>query len=54
MENFELVSIVVIVLSKILLVYDVFNDVIKLGEINFYVKKVVDFWVVVEWFIIWF
>lgn len=38
MENYEFVSIVVIVLSKILFVYEVFNDVIELVEINFYVK----------------
>ena len=49
-ENSELASTAATALSKILLVYDAFNDVIKLGETNPYAKKVVDSWAAAEWF----
>jgi len=37
-------------LSKILLVYDAFNDVLELSKTNKYAKKVVDSWAAAEWF----
>ena len=37
-------------LSKILLVYDAFNDVLELSKTNKYAKKVVDSWSAAEWF----
>jgi len=38
-------------LSKILLVFDAFNDVLKLSEVNPYAKQVVDAWSNAAWFI---
>jgi aconitate hydratase 2 / 2-methylisocitrate dehydratase len=37
-------------LSKILLVYDAFHDVLELSKTNSYAKKVVDSWAAAEWF----
>jgi aconitate hydratase 2/2-methylisocitrate dehydratase len=37
-------------LSKILLVYDAFNDVLELSKTNKYAKRVVDSWAAAEWF----
>ncbi|MBE9234704.1 bifunctional aconitate hydratase 2/2-methylisocitrate dehydratase [Anabaena aphanizomenioides LEGE 00250] len=37
-------------LSKILLVYDAFHDVLELAKTNKYAKKVVDSWAAAEWF----
>jgi aconitate hydratase 2/2-methylisocitrate dehydratase len=37
-------------LSKILLVYDAFNDVLELSKTNKYAKQVVNSWVEAEWF----
>lgn len=37
-------------LSKILLVYDAFHDVLELSKTNPYAKKVVDSWAAAEWF----
>jgi len=39
-----------IALSKILLVYDAFHDVLELSKTNKYAKKVVDSWSAAEWF----
>ncbi|NEQ78129.1 MAG: bifunctional aconitate hydratase 2/2-methylisocitrate dehydratase [Okeania sp. SIO2C9] len=49
-ENSELANIAAQALSKILLVYDAFNDVIELAETNPYAKQVVDSWAAAEWF----
>jgi len=49
-ENFELANTAAQALSKILLVYDAFNDVIELAETNPYAKQVVDSWAAAEWF----
>ncbi|MGD1804367.1 bifunctional aconitate hydratase 2/2-methylisocitrate dehydratase [Dapis sp. BLCC M126] len=49
-ENSELANTAVKALSKILLVYDAFNDVIELAETNPYAKQVVDSWAAAEWF----
>lgn len=38
-------------LSKTLLVFDAFNDVLQLSEVNPYAKQVVDSWAAAEWFI---
>jgi aconitate hydratase 2/2-methylisocitrate dehydratase len=38
-------------LSKTLLIFDAFNDVLKLSETNPYAKQVVDSWANAEWFI---
>ncbi|MFM6013634.1 MAG: aconitate hydratase B, partial [Cuspidothrix sp.] len=38
-------------LSKTLLVYDAFHDVLELSKTNKYAKKVVDSWAAAEWFI---
>jgi aconitate hydratase 2/2-methylisocitrate dehydratase len=37
-------------LSKIVLVYDAFNDVVELSKTNSYAKQVVDAWAAAEWF----
>ncbi|MFM6010671.1 MAG: bifunctional aconitate hydratase 2/2-methylisocitrate dehydratase, partial [Dolichospermum sp.] len=37
-------------LSKILLVYDAFHDVLELSKTNKFAKKVVDSWAAAEWF----
>jgi aconitate hydratase 2/2-methylisocitrate dehydratase len=37
-------------LSKILLVYDAFHDVLELAKTNKYAKKVIDSWAAAEWF----
>ncbi len=37
-------------LSKIVLVYDAFNDVLELSQTNPYAKQVVDAWAAAEWF----
>ncbi|QNP30593.1 bifunctional aconitate hydratase 2/2-methylisocitrate dehydratase [Cylindrospermopsis curvispora] len=39
-----------IALSKILLVYDSFNDVLELSQTNSYAKQVIDSWSAGEWF----
>ena len=49
-ENYELASTAATALSKILLVYEAFNDVIELAETNPYAKQVVDSWAAAEWF----
>ncbi|MDJ0518275.1 MAG: bifunctional aconitate hydratase 2/2-methylisocitrate dehydratase [Trichodesmium sp. MO_231.B1] len=49
-ENSELANTAAKALSKILLVYDAFNDVIELAETNPYAKQVVDSWAAAEWF----
>ncbi|MGB3511740.1 MAG: bifunctional aconitate hydratase 2/2-methylisocitrate dehydratase, partial [Microcoleaceae cyanobacterium] len=49
-ENAELANTAATALSKILLVYDAFNDVIELAQTNPYAKKVVDSWAAAEWF----
>ena len=51
-ENAELAITAATALSKILLVYDAFNDVIELAETNSYAKQVVDSWAAAEWFTI--
>ena len=38
-------------LSKTLLVFDAFNDVLELSDINPYAKQVIDSWANAEWFI---
>ncbi|MBD2740064.1 bifunctional aconitate hydratase 2/2-methylisocitrate dehydratase [Coleofasciculus sp. FACHB-1120] len=37
-------------LSKIMLVYDAFHDVLELSETNSYAKQVIDAWAAAEWF----
>ncbi|NEQ40827.1 MAG: bifunctional aconitate hydratase 2/2-methylisocitrate dehydratase [Okeania sp. SIO3I5] len=49
-ENSELANTAAKALSKTLLVYDAFNDVIELAETNPYAKQVVDSWAAAEWF----
>ncbi|MEB3341825.1 bifunctional aconitate hydratase 2/2-methylisocitrate dehydratase [Okeania sp.] len=49
-ENSELANTAAQALSKTLLVYDAFNDVIELAETNPYAKQVVDSWAAAEWF----
>ncbi|NET26935.1 bifunctional aconitate hydratase 2/2-methylisocitrate dehydratase [Okeania sp. SIO1I7] len=49
-ENSELANTAAKALSKILLVYDAFNDVIELAQTNPYAKQVVDSWAAAEWF----
>lgn len=50
LENSELANSAATALSKILLVYDAFNDVIELAQTNPYAKQVVDSWAAAEWF----
>ena len=50
LENSELASTAATALSKIMLVYDAFNDVIELAQTNPYAKQVVDSWAAAEWF----
>jgi len=38
-------------LSKTLLVFDAFNDVLALSDVNPYAKQVIDSWAAAEWFI---
>ena len=38
-------------LSKTLLVFDAFNDVLELADVNPYAKQVIDSWANAEWFI---
>lgn len=47
----NLAATAAIALSKTLLVFDVFNDVLALSETNPYAKQVIDSWVAAEWFI---
>ncbi|NEP79387.1 MAG: bifunctional aconitate hydratase 2/2-methylisocitrate dehydratase [Okeania sp. SIO3B3] len=49
-ENSELANTAAKAVSKILLVYDAFNDVIELAKTNPYAKQVVDSWAAAEWF----
>ena len=43
-------SAAAVALSKILLVYDAFNDVLELSNSNSYAKQVMDSWAAGEWF----
>jgi aconitate hydratase 2 / 2-methylisocitrate dehydratase len=47
----NLASAAAVALSKTLLVFDAFNDVVTLADINPYAKQVLDSWVNGEWFI---
>jgi aconitate hydratase 2 / 2-methylisocitrate dehydratase len=47
----NLASTAAVALSKTLLVFDAFNDVVTLAETNPYAKQVLDSWVNGEWFI---
>jgi aconitate hydratase 2/2-methylisocitrate dehydratase len=47
----NLASAAAVALSKTLLVFDAFNDVVALADINPYAKQVLDSWVNGEWFI---
>ncbi len=46
----ELATVAAQALSKTLLVYDSFHDVLELAETNSYAKQVVDAWANAEWF----
>ncbi|MBD1839331.1 bifunctional aconitate hydratase 2/2-methylisocitrate dehydratase [Coleofasciculus sp. FACHB-64] len=46
----ELASAAATALSKIMLVYDAFHDVLELSETNSYAKQVIDAWAAAEWF----
>ena len=50
-RNSNLASAAAIALSKTLLVFDAFNDVLHLSETNPYAKQVVDAWANASWFI---
>ncbi|MCU0532483.1 MAG: bifunctional aconitate hydratase 2/2-methylisocitrate dehydratase [Hydrococcus sp. Prado102] len=47
----NIASTAAVALSKILLVFDVFNEVLELSETNSYAKQVIDSWANGEWFI---
>ena len=49
-EDTELATAAVKALSKIVLVYDAFNDVWELSQTNPYAKQVIDAWANAEWF----
>jgi aconitate hydratase 2 / 2-methylisocitrate dehydratase len=49
-DNPELATAAVKALSKIVLVYDAFNDVWELSQTNPYAKQVIDAWANAEWF----
>jgi aconitate hydratase 2 / 2-methylisocitrate dehydratase len=49
-ENTELATAAVKALTKIVLVYDAFNDVWELSQTNPYAKQVIDAWANAEWF----
>lgn len=48
--NTEIASTAAIALSKTLLVFDAFNDILELSAKNSYAKKVIDSWKEAEWF----
>ena len=50
-QDSNLASAAAIALSKTLLVFDAFNDVLALSEQNLYAKQVIDSWGNGEWFI---
>ena len=50
-RNSSLASAAAIALSKTLLVFDAFNDVLHLSETNPYAKQVIDAWANASWFI---
>ncbi len=50
LEDTEIAAAAARSLSKILLVYDAFNDVMLLSETNAYAKQVVDAWAKADWF----
>ena len=50
-RNLSLASAAATALSKTLLVFDAFNDVLHLSETNPYAKQVVDAWANASWFI---
>jgi aconitate hydratase 2 / 2-methylisocitrate dehydratase len=49
-DNAELAEAAVKALSKIVLVYDAFNDVWELSQTNSYAKQVIDAWANADWF----
>jgi aconitate hydratase 2 / 2-methylisocitrate dehydratase len=49
-DDLELATAAVKALSKIVLVYDAFNDVWELSHTNPYAKQVIDSWANAEWF----
>jgi aconitate hydratase 2/2-methylisocitrate dehydratase len=49
-ESSEIASVAACALSKILLVYDAFNDIIELSKTNKYAKEVVNSWAAADWF----
>ena len=49
-QDSKLASAAAIALSKILLVFDAFNDVLTLSETNSYAQQVIDSWAKAEWF----
>ncbi len=49
-KNSEIASVAACALSKILLVYDAFHDIIELSKTNKYAKEVVNSWAAAEWF----
>ena len=49
-DNTELATAAVKALSKIVLVYDAFNDVWELSQTNPYAKQVIDAWANADWF----
>ena len=49
-DDTELATAAVKALSKIVLVYDAFNDVWELSQTNPYAKQVIDAWANAEWF----
>ena len=48
--NTEIALTAAIALSKTLLVFDAFNEILELSEKNSYAKKVIDSWKEAEWF----
>ena len=49
-EREEIAQLAADALKKTLLVYDAFNDIMDLSEINAFAKQVVDSWAAAEWF----
>lgn len=49
-ESSEIASVAACALSKILLVYDAFHDIIELSKTNKYAKEVVNSWAAADWF----
>ena len=50
-DSSETASVAACALSKILLVYDAFHDIIELSKTNKYAKEVVNSWAAADWFV---